>query len=53
MNYDDLPTSTRIAVAQHRRERHRRGVLRAKIIAAVFGGAVVFGFIAGCNAPGA
>ena len=53
MNYDDLPTSTRIAVAQHRRERHRRGVLRAKIIAAVFGIAVVFGFAAGCSAPGA
>ncbi len=53
MNYDDLPTSTRIAVAQHRRERHRRGILRVKIITAVFGAAVVFGFIAGCNAPGA
>jgi hypothetical protein len=53
MSYDDLPTSTRIAVAQNRRERRRRGVLRAKIIAGAAGAAVVFGFIAGCNAPGA
>jgi hypothetical protein len=53
MSYEDLPTSTRIAVAQNRRERHRRGVLRAKIIAGAFGAAVLFGFVAGCNAPGA
>jgi hypothetical protein len=53
MSYDDLPTSTRIAVAQSRRERRRRGALRTKIVAAAFGVALVFGFIAGCNAPGA
>lgn len=53
MSYDDVPTSTRIAVAQHRRERRRRGTLRVKIIAGAFGAAVTLGFFAGCTAPGA
>lgn len=53
MSYEELPTSTRIAVAQHRRERHRRGVLRSKMLAGAFAVAVVFGIVAGCSAPGA
>lgn len=53
MNHHEVPTSVRIRVAQQQRIRHRRGVLRAKIIGGVFGGALLFGFIGGCGAPGA
>ncbi len=53
MTQENLPTSTRIALAQTRRERRRRGVLRARIVAGAFGAAVVLGAAAGCLAPGA
>ena len=53
MSYGEVPTSTQIAVAQSQRQRQRRGILRAKVIAGVFGAAFVLGLLGGCLAPGA
>ena len=53
MSSPGVPTSILVRRAQAQRERRRRGLRRARILAAVFGASFLLGLIGGLTTPGA